>query len=69
MSKTGNSGKAIKGFLDGVMGEVRKTAWPGRQELVESTTVVIVSLFLLALFVGVCDKVVATLLRLIIPSA
>ena len=69
MSKMQQTGKTIRTFFDDVLGEVRKTAWPGRQELVESTTVVIISLFMLALFIDVCDKVLATLLKLLIPSA
>ena len=69
MNKVQNTGKSIRSFFDGVMGEVHKTDWPNRHELVESTMVVIVSLFMLALLVGIFDKVLATFLRLLIPSS
>ena len=55
-------------FLDGVVLEMKKTSWPGRQELLESTVVVIVSVLLLSFYVGVADKILRTLLRWILPS-
>jgi preprotein translocase subunit SecE len=59
---------AVRAFVSDVVAEMRKTSWPGRQELFESTVVVIVSLLILAAFVGLSDKVLLTFLRLIIPS-
>ncbi len=44
-------------FLEGVRTELRKCSWPDRQELLGSTWVVIVSVVILAVFVGVCDLV------------
>ena len=58
----------VRVFLDEVVAEMKKSTWPERQELIESTVVVIVSLLLLAVYVGVCDKILVTLLRWIIPS-
>ena len=59
---------AVRTFVADVAGEVKKTTWPGRQELFESTVVVIVSLALLSIYTGVCDHVLVWLLRLILPS-
>ncbi len=42
-------------FLKEVRSEVRKVNWPPRKELVGSTIVVIVSVFILSFFLGVVD--------------
>jgi preprotein translocase SecE subunit len=38
------------------------------EELMQSTAVVIISVLLLSAFVGLCDRVVVLLLKVIIPS-
>ena len=40
-----------------VQNELRKSTWPTRGELIESTVVVILSVVLFAVFVGLCDTV------------
>lgn len=45
----------IKQFFDETKQEVQKTTWPSRQELVESSLVVIISLLLFAGFVWLVD--------------
>jgi len=42
-------------FLKEVRSEVKKVNWPPRKELVGSTIVVIVSVFILSFFLGVVD--------------
>ena len=66
MSKFQEKTKLAKAFMDDVVAETRKTTWPERQELVESTIVVIVAVLLLSAFVGVSDKVLVVLLKLLI---
>ncbi|MDZ4198139.1 MAG: preprotein translocase subunit SecE [Kiritimatiellia bacterium] len=56
----------FRGFLAEVRQELKKCAWPTRSELTESTGVVIVSVVLLAVFVGLCDVVLMGLLRAVI---
>ena len=56
----------MRGFVEEVVSETKKTTWPERQELLESTVVVIVLVLLLAVFVGVSDKVLVGLLKLLI---
>jgi preprotein translocase SecE subunit len=46
--------------------EVKKCEWPPRQNLVETTFVVIVSLLMMAAFIGVSDKFLVTMLKWII---
>jgi len=58
---------SIRTFVDEVGAELKKTAWPSRQELIESTMVVIVSVIMLGVFIGVCDKILIVILDLIIP--
>ena len=58
-------GKQVQGFVREVNAEIRRTTWPARQELVQSTAVVKVFIVLLAFSVLICDKVIQFLLRLI----
>ena len=53
-------------FISEVGEELKKSAWPTRPELLESTVMVIVSVVMLAFFVGVCDLVLMRLLKLVI---
>jgi len=45
----------IQKFLSEVFAEMKKVSWTTRRELVDSTLIVILSSFLLGLFVGVID--------------
>ena len=45
----------IKEFAQDVLVEFRKVTWPSRQELINSTTVVIVVTVVLAFFLGGVD--------------
>ncbi|MEI6563317.1 MAG: preprotein translocase subunit SecE [bacterium] len=57
MSKIADIFQKVRFFLADVKNELRKSTWPTRGELVESTVVVIVSVVLFAVFVGLCDVV------------
>lgn len=61
--------EAVKLFFDEVIGEMKKSTWPEKQELMESTAVVIFSLFLLSTFVGISDKILVTLFRWLLTMA
>ncbi len=67
MSKIKDTFSGIQMFFQEVAGEVKKTSWPGRSELFESTVVVIVSLVMIGVFIGVSDKILSTILRFLIP--
>ncbi len=60
--------KRTKNFCSEVSTEIKKTSWPTRQELLMSTVAVIMSVILLSLYIGVSDKVLINLLRLIIRT-
>ena len=57
----------IREFVQEVLAEFRKVTWPSRDELVNSTSIVIVVTVVLAFFLGVVDisltKVVERILR------
>lgn len=56
----------VGAFFNEVGVELKKSAWPTRSELMESTMVVILSVVALGLFVGVSDFVLMKLLRFIL---
>ena len=58
--------RKVRVFLGEVQTELKKSTWPDRQELVESTVVVIISVVLLSIFVGVSDTILGTLVRLMV---
>jgi preprotein translocase SecE subunit len=68
MSRASEKIAAVRTFLGEVAAEMRKSNWPERQELIESTVVVIVFMLLLSLTVGVSDRLLIVLLRLIMPT-
>ena len=52
----------IKTYLDGTVQELKKCTWATKDELKQSTVIVVTSVFMLAFFVFVVDKVVQNLL-------
>ncbi len=52
-------------YLRDVRSEMRRVVWPGRQEVINSSLVVIVALVFFALFTLVVDSAVVEILRLI----
>jgi len=50
-------------FLGEVKAELRRTTWPSRVEVRNTTVVVIVTLFIFAAFLGVVDLALGTLLN------
>jgi preprotein translocase subunit SecE len=55
----------LKTFLAETRVELRKVTWPTREELKESTKVVIVSTFLVTIFVGIVDQILSRIIRLV----
>jgi preprotein translocase subunit SecE len=68
MSKIKDQVESVRTFWNEVVAETRKCSWPERKELIDSTIVVIVAVLLLSAFVGVCDKVLLTSLKLLINA-
>jgi len=53
----------IARFFDEIKGEMKKVTWPTRDELKESTKLVIIATFVVTIFVGVVDQVLTLLVR------
>jgi len=56
----------ISNFLQTVKGEMKKTSWPSRSEIVKSTIVVIMTIALVALVIGGIDIGFFHLLRILL---
>jgi len=55
----------IRDFLNEVMVELKKSSWPTRRSLIDSTIVVIVTVLILGLFVAFADLVFVRLVALL----
>ncbi len=53
--------KQAKTFLIGVRSELKKVTWTSKTELIESTIVVIVAVLIVAVFLGLVDYMMQTL--------
>ncbi len=53
----------IRQFLSEVVVELKKSAWPTRKELVDSTLVVIVTVVILGVFIALADVVFVAIVR------
>jgi preprotein translocase subunit SecE len=45
--------------------ELKKVTWPTRQELQQSTRVVIIATFLVTAFIGVVDQILSSIVKLV----
>ncbi len=53
----------IRRFISDTVAEMHRCTWPTRQQLLESTGLVVVSIMILALFVFCVDKVAEQIIR------
>jgi len=58
-----------KMFFAEVVTELKKSAWPTRKELVDSTIMVIVTMLILGMFVAVADLVFVKVIGILTKSA
>ena len=56
----------VKMFLESVKIELGKVTWPTRKETMATTGVVLVIIVLISIYLGLCDVVLAKLMRLIL---
>ncbi|HBC45701.1 MAG TPA: preprotein translocase subunit SecE [candidate division Zixibacteria bacterium] len=56
----------VKKFFNDVYIELQKVAWPSKEELMGSTAVVILMSVIMAVFVGVVDKVLNLFVNILI---
>lgn len=55
----------IKQFIIEVKTELKKVSWSTREDLIASTVVVLVSVALLALFIGACDFILSRIINIL----
>ena len=53
----------IRKFLSEIVAEMKKVTWPTREELKESTKLVIIATFVVTLFVGLIDQLLSLIIR------
>ena len=58
----------MNGFFQSAMVESKKVTWPTRQELVESTQVVVVATIIVMIYLFVVDRTFAFLLGLVVGT-
>lgn len=56
----------VKSFFESVKIELGKVTWPTRKETMATTSIVVVIIFLISIYLGACDIVLAKLMRLIL---
>lgn len=56
----------VRSFIDEVKTELSKVTWPTRKETIATTWVVVVIIFLISLYLGACDVVLAKLMKIIL---
>jgi preprotein translocase subunit SecE len=54
--------KKIRTFLEQVRAELKRVSWPKKDELIRSTSVVIIMILLTAVIVGLLDYIFYTLI-------
>ena len=59
----------IRDFLGEVAVELKKSSWPTRRELVDSTLVVIITVVILGMFVALADLVFVRIVGMLTKSA
>ncbi len=55
----------LKAFLIDTKNELKKVTWPTKDELKESTRVVIIASFMVTVFIGVIDQILSRIIKLI----
>ena len=59
----------VRDFLNEVGAELKKSSWPTRKELVDSTMVVIVTVLILGMFVAAADVIFLKIIGLLTRGA
>jgi preprotein translocase subunit SecE len=68
MGKVTETIDGAKTFIGEVQAELKKSSWPPRSELIESSVVIIVSVLILGLFVGLCDQAINLVLDFLLKK-
>ncbi len=60
--------RKITQFLSSAKAELKKVTWPDKKQTLASTAVVIIIVFIVAIYLGIIDYALAKIVKLIIGS-
>ena len=58
----------VSNFFKEIGLEMGKVSWPTKDELIGSTAIVLISLAILALFIGICDYALSIIINVIMAK-
>ena len=61
--------EAAKQFLREVKTELKKVTWPSRKDTLSGTLVVLVAVFIIAIFLGIVDSVLSNAIKELLKKA
>jgi preprotein translocase subunit SecE len=61
--------ESAKQFLREVKTELKKVTWPSRKDTLSGTAVVLVAVFIIALFLGIVDSGLSSLIKQLLKRA
>ncbi len=61
--------EAVKQFLREVKTELKKVTWPSRKDTLSGTAIVLVAVFIIALFLGIVDSGLSGLIKMLLKRA
>jgi len=61
--------EAAKQFLREVKTELKKVTWPSRKDTLSGTLVVLVAVFIIAIFLGIVDSGLSNLIKALLKRA
>ncbi len=56
----------VRNFLSETKAEMKKVTWPTRDELKESTKIVIIATILVTFFIGVIDQILTQIIKMLL---
>jgi preprotein translocase subunit SecE len=61
--------ESVKQFLREVKTELKKVTWPSRKDTLSGTAVVLVAVFIIAIFLGIVDSGLSNLIKELLKRA
>jgi len=61
--------ESVKQFLREVKTELKKVTWPSRKDTLSGTVIVLVTVFVIAFFLGVVDSGLSNLIKMVLKRA
>jgi len=58
--------KRLVEFIKQSISELKKVSWPTKEELKTSTYIVLITLVFISLFLGVVDKIISEIIRMVL---